>query len=128
MLPFHGFQADLSFTLEEGTSKRLLESGRSPRELLPSRIPHHRASAIVGDHSAIRVENDESGNALHLELLAQLVFRLPIAVWQSKPWHLREVFIKGRLVLVRRHKHNLETFLFQILRVKLSELGCKATA
>lgn len=45
-------------------------------------------------HSRDLGDNDESGDALYFEMVAQVLLALAVVVWERNPWHLAEVVLK----------------------------------
>jgi hypothetical protein len=72
---------------------------------------------------------DERRNPAHLEPLAQRLLQCPLGKRQRQPRHLLVVGIKGHVVVVARHKHNLQRLARALdHRVHLGELGREAEA
>mmetsp|Transcript_84570 Transcript_84570/g.188882 ORF Transcript_84570/g.188882 Transcript_84570/m.188882 type:complete len:468 (+) Transcript_84570:177-1580(+) len=114
---------------DEGVAQGLRESHGRPWEALAIvEVLHDLGTPLCRDDRAIRPENDQHGDALHLELLAQRGLDVALVVRERQPRHLAEVLVERSLVPVARNKDSLEVLLRGVLRVELAQLRREASA
>lgn len=79
-----------------------------PWELGAFLVLHDHAPSVLRDGLPLVVDKDQRWNAADAVLALQLAAFVALAERQGKEGHLRVVFLKGHLVSVRGHEHNLE--------------------
>jgi hypothetical protein len=84
-------------------------SWAQPDQLLErKRFGHHGSATIQRDDGAVLVEEHERGNALHVELGAQIVLPAALAETKRSPGHLFEVRAGVGLRAIWAHKNDFE--------------------